>query len=103
MDRGFIPSTNEIDAFFRFVKAADLKVIYSLRLANGDPFQDASIAKYVWDNYRPYLICLAIGNEPNSYDGLDCEITNSTSFIAKREPVRFRRDRFRARREARRC
>ena len=83
VDHGFVPSTNDIDALFRFVKAADLKVIYSLRLANGDPLQDASIAKYVWDNYRPYLICVAIGNEPNSYNGLDHEITNSASFIAK--------------------
>ncbi len=83
VDRGATPSTDDIDAFFRFVKAANLKVIYSLRLANGNPGQDTSIAKYVWDNYRPYLISLAIGNEANSYDGLDPQITDSNTYIAK--------------------
>lgn len=83
VDRGFIPTHQDIDALFRFAKAADVKVIYSLRLANGDALQDAAMAKYVWDNYRTYLICLAIGNEPNSYKNLDPEITDSASFIAK--------------------
>jgi hypothetical protein len=83
VDRGYIPSTNDIDAFFRFAKAADVKVIFSLRLANGDALQDASIAKYVWNSYRTNLISLAIGNEANSYNGLDPEMTNSSLFIAK--------------------
>jgi len=83
MDRGATPSTNDLDAFFAFVKAANLKVIYSVRLANGDPSQDASLAKYVWDHYRPYLISLAIGNEANSYNGLDRKIKNSATYIAK--------------------
>lgn len=82
-DRGNGPSTNEIDSFFGFVKAADVKVVYSLRLANGNAAQDASIANYVWNSYRPYLISLAIGNEANSYNGMDPEMTNSALFIAK--------------------
>src|SRR5580700_10902939 len=52
-----IPNTNDIDALFRFAKAADVKVIYSLRLTDGDPGQNASIAKYIWDNYRDSLDC----------------------------------------------
>lgn len=80
---GFAPSHEDIDALFRFVKAAHLKVVYSLRLANGDPNQDAEAAQYVWDHYAPYLICLAIGNEPNSYNNRDPEITNAPTFIAK--------------------
>lgn len=82
-DRGNSPSTNEIDSFFGFVKAADIKVVYSLRLANGNAAQDATVANYVWNSYRPYLISLAIGNEANSYNGLDPEMTNSALFIAK--------------------
>ena len=44
VDRGYVPSTADIDALFRFAKAANVKVVYSLRLANGDAAQDASIA-----------------------------------------------------------
>ena len=53
---------------FRFAKAADVKVIYSLRLQKGDPEQNASIAKYIWDNYRNYLDCFALGNENENYN-----------------------------------
>lgn len=83
VDRGYVPSYRAINALFRFVKAAGVKVIYSLRLANGNQSQDALIAKYLWSHYRRYIICLAIGNEPNSYNGLDHEITGFTSYIAK--------------------
>ena len=83
VDRGYVPSTVDIDALFRFAKAANLKVVYSLRLANGDAAQDASIAAYVWSRYQPWLIALAIGNEPNSYNGLDPQISNMPQFITK--------------------
>lgn len=83
VDRGYVPATADIDALFRFAKAADVKVVYSLRLANGNPAEDASIAQYVWNHYRSSLIAMAIGNEPNSYNGLDPEITNAPLFIAK--------------------
>ena len=83
VDRGYVPSTADIDALFRFAEAANVKVVYSLRLANGDAAQDASIAGYVWNHYRPRLIALAIGNEPNSYNGLDPQITNTSLFISK--------------------
>lgn len=83
LDRGYVPAQTNIDALFRFAKAANVQVIYSLRLANGDPDQDASIAQYLRTHYRPWLNCLAIGNEPNSYNGLDSEITNQASFLAK--------------------
>ena len=83
LDRGYVPSQDDLDALFRFAKAANVKVIYSLRLANGDPQQDTATAKYLWTNYRPCLTCFAIGNEPNSYNGLDPEITNQPSFVAK--------------------
>jgi hypothetical protein len=62
-----IPATNDIDALFRFAKAADVKVIYSVRLTDGNAEQNASIAKYIWDNYRDSLDCFTIGNEPKQY------------------------------------
>jgi hypothetical protein len=62
-----IPTSKDVDALFRFAKAAEVKVIYSLRLKDGDAAQNASIAKYVWDNYHDYLDCFTIGNEPNQY------------------------------------
>ena len=83
VDRGYVPSRRAINALFRFVKASGVKVIYSLRLANGNPQQDARTARYLWTHYRKYIVCLAIGNEPNSYNGLDRQITGFPSFIAK--------------------
>ena len=83
VDRGAIPSRKAIDTFFRFAKAADVRVIYSLRLANGSARQDAAIARYVWGRYRRYLICLAIGNEPELLHDVDPRITNFASYIAK--------------------
>ena len=62
-----IPTSKDIDALFRFARAADVKVIYSLRLTDGNPEQNASIAKYIWDNYRDSLDCFTIGNEPKQY------------------------------------
>ncbi len=62
-----IPGLKDIDALFRFAKATDIKVIYSFRLQNGDAKQNASYAKYIWDNYRDYLDCFSIGNEPDNY------------------------------------
>lgn len=80
---GYIPTRKDIDAMFRFAKAADVSVIYSLRLLNGNPSQDASTAKYVWDNYRRYLLCFAIGNEPNLYKDRDPEIKDEASYLVK--------------------
>jgi hypothetical protein len=80
---GYIPATTDLDALFRFAGCAQVKVIYSLRLFNGDPLQDTSAAKYVLQNYARYLTCLAIGNEPNLYKGKDADITNDSSFCNK--------------------
>lgn len=84
VDGRYVPSTHDMDAFFGFVKASAVKVIYSLDLAGGNPRQDASIAQYLWQHYRTNLICLAIGNEPNEYklNGQDRAITNFPSYLA---------------------
>ena len=54
-------SHEDIDSLFAFAKATDLKVIYSLHFSGG-----VVTAKYVWDNYRPYVDCFAFDNEPDS-------------------------------------
>ncbi len=60
-----IPTRKDIDLLFGFAKAAGVKVIYSVRLLKGNPYQDASIARYVWKHYGDYLDCFTIGNEPD--------------------------------------
>jgi len=77
-----IPKLADIDALFRFAKAAGVKVIYSFRLQNGDSLQDASTAKYIWKKYRQYLDHFSIGNEPN-YKFMDPTITDYSTFLAK--------------------
>jgi hypothetical protein len=62
-----IPNTKDIDALFRFAKAAEVKVIYSFRLRDANPTQNATLAKYIWDHYRDLLDCFTIGNEPKQY------------------------------------
>jgi len=79
----FIPANQDIDALFRFAQAAGVKVIFSVRLLKGNASQDASIAKYVWDNYRQYLDCFSIGNEPDLYGDKDPEITDYSTYLAK--------------------
>jgi hypothetical protein len=85
------PSRAVIDNVFGFAKAAGVTVIYSLPLLNGNPSQDAETARYIWDNYRPWLECFAIGNEPDIRryhyppfgSGSDPAITNYTSYLAQ--------------------
>jgi hypothetical protein len=79
----YFPAREDIDALFRFAKAAHVKVTYSLRLANGDPQKDASTAEYIWNHYRRYLAAFAIGNEPNLYKGIDPEIKDEVSYFSK--------------------
>lgn len=60
-----VPGPGDIDQLFGFAKAADVKVIYTLRLLNGDVQQDAELAKYIEQHYASQLECLEIGNEPD--------------------------------------
>jgi hypothetical protein len=66
------PSEKDIDHLFAFAQAAGVSVIYSVRLLNVDTCknpnlasEDAAIAKYVWNTYRPDVASLSIGNEPD--------------------------------------
>src|ERR1035438_4383631 len=60
-----VPNYTDIDSVFAFAQAADLKVIYSLPLLNGNRATNAATARYIWQHYRPLLACFAIGNEPD--------------------------------------
>lgn len=62
-----IPSEKDIDALFTFAKAANVKVIYSFRLKNGDPTETARLACYINSHYPDTLDSFSIGNEPECY------------------------------------
>jgi hypothetical protein len=80
----------DVDNLFGFAQAAELKVIFSLQLLNGDTNQASAMAQYVWQKHRPFLDWLAIGNEPDEPPyryppfgkGTDPNITNYTSYLA---------------------
>lgn len=61
------PNQADIDSLFAFAKAANLKVIYCLRLHDGDPDYDARTAKYIMDHYPDQVACFSIGQEPTAY------------------------------------
>jgi hypothetical protein len=62
-----IPDEADIDSLFEFARTAGVRVIYTVRLKQGDPKDAVRIAKYISDHYIQYLACFAIGNEPNVY------------------------------------
>ena len=62
-----VPGETDVDNLFAFAKAADAKVIYTLRLREGNMTQSVSIAKYIMAHYKDRLSCFAIGNEPNVF------------------------------------
>jgi hypothetical protein len=62
-----IPAPADLDQLFAFAKAADVKLIYTLRMREGDPKAAADTAKYIMDHYKDRLTCFAIGNEPNVF------------------------------------
>ena len=74
------PTYADIDALFRFAKSAGVKVIYTLRLTNGNAEEEAAVAKYIWKKYSPQLDGFAIGNEPDGhiYHIKDPEIYETT-------------------------
>ena len=84
-----VPDRTAIDDVFAFAKAADVKVIYSFPLLNGDSSSNAATAKYIWSRYQPQLDCFAIANEPDIKryiyppfgSGTDPAITNYASCL----------------------
>ena len=62
-----VPGEPDIRSLFKFARAAGVKVIYSVRLEDGDPQSAANIAKFIRKHYPGTLDCFAIGNEPKGY------------------------------------
>lgn len=62
-----LPGRADIDSLFAFARAANVKVIYCLRLHNGDTNVDIQTAKYIMDHYAPLVDCFSIGQEPSAY------------------------------------
>jgi hypothetical protein len=62
-----IPQEKDIDALFRFARAAGIKVIYSFRLKNGDSADSARLASYIESHFGGLLDSFSIGNEPEEY------------------------------------
>ena len=62
-----IPDVQDIELLFDFARAADVKVIYSFRLKNGDPATTARLAKFIETHDGDILDAFAIGNEPSFY------------------------------------
>jgi len=61
------PADADLDSLFEFAKAADVKVIYCLRLHNGDPQVDIQTVKYIMARYADEMDCFSIGQEPSAY------------------------------------
>jgi hypothetical protein len=62
-----VPDEADVDSLFAFAKAAGVKVIYTLRLNEGDRDAATRMANYIVRHYRDELAGLAIGNEPNVF------------------------------------
>ncbi|HEY5345422.1 MAG TPA: glycosyl hydrolase family 79 C-terminal domain-containing protein [Verrucomicrobiae bacterium] len=61
------PSETDVDNLFAFAKAANLKVIFTLRLNHGEIDAAVKMANYISKKYKNQLDCFAIGNEPNVF------------------------------------
>jgi len=62
-----VPEEKDIDVMFDFARTAEVKVIYSFRLKNGDPTNSARLASYIAAHDADALDCFAMGNEANFY------------------------------------
>ncbi|HVM46793.1 MAG TPA: hypothetical protein VMU04_02150 [Candidatus Acidoferrum sp.] len=62
-----LPSEADLDSLFAFAQAAGVKVIYCLRLHNGDAQEAARTAKHIMDHYAAQVDCFSIGQEPSAY------------------------------------
>jgi hypothetical protein len=60
-----IPGPADIDSLFGFAKAAEVKVIYTVRMEGSSPAAAAGVAKYIMDRHRDCVSCFTIGNEPD--------------------------------------
>ena len=66
-----IPDEQDIHSFFKFAQAANVKVIYSVRLQDGDPNVARDTARLIYENYKDVMESFSIGNEPGYYKDYD--------------------------------
>jgi hypothetical protein len=62
-----VPTESDVDSLFAFAQAADIKIIYTLRLNHGEMAAAVNMANYISRKYPNQLDCFAIGNEPNVF------------------------------------
>lgn len=62
-----VPVEADVCSLFEFARAAGVKVIYGVRLKDGDAPSAAQVARLVRDRYADVLDSFAIGNEPYYY------------------------------------
>jgi hypothetical protein len=77
-----IPSDDDVHSLFRFARKAGVKVIYSVRLEDGDPKSAAHFTRLIRDHYADTLDLFAIGNEPKGY------YKDTNVFLAKWTAIR---------------
>ena len=75
-----VPGEKDIDNLFAFAAAADVKVLYTLRLPRADVDNDAAIARYIEQRYASQLTCFEIGNEPDFYRRVFREIPDYATY-----------------------
>ena len=66
-DARHLPAIADLDSLFAFARAADVKVIYCLRLHGGDPADATQTVKYIMAHYAEQMDCFSIGQEPSAY------------------------------------
>ncbi len=59
------PKPADIDRLFAFARAADVDVIYTVRLLNGNKAAAADVASYIESHYASQVSAFQIGNEPD--------------------------------------
>jgi hypothetical protein len=75
-----VPGEKDVDNLFAFAAAADVKVLYTLRLPRANVENDAAIAKYIEHRYASRLTCFEIGNEPDFYRRVYREIPDYPTY-----------------------
>ena len=66
-----LPALEDVRALFEFARRAKVKVIYAVRLEDGDPASAATYARLIQREFREQLDSFAIGNEPYYYKDYD--------------------------------
>ncbi|WP_428937263.1 hypothetical protein [Fontivita pretiosa] len=62
-----LPEDQDIVSLFEFARAANVMVIYSVRLKDGDPRAAAHVAELIRQRFADRIECYSIGNEPSYY------------------------------------